>query len=269
MIVLPHKQGEPEWHAARRGLPTASEFAPFMIEQPKCRLTKAELQGILSGLCIEFKKTATNDELIALLPDVTPYLSLTETTKAARAKYLARLLTDSMENDPFEEEAYSKAQTYLDNDPWIRRGRELEPVARKWLADKLGREIVETGLILHDSREFGGSPDGLILSEDGNDYEAGAEIKCHNRERHLADLLEGVCPQDHWLQVHGCIAVTGLDCWHYVGYHPGLPKLHVVVHRDEFTDQLEAGLLALAEEKKALRAKLAALWDAEFQTQNS
>lgn len=241
----------------------------FMIEQPKCRLIKSEIQNILAECGIEFKKAATNDDLISLLPDVTPYLSITETARQARIQFLCQKLTDEIENDPFEQEAEDRLRLKLDNDSWIKRGKELEPLARQALSKKLDREIKEVGIILHDSREFAASPDGLIVSEDGDQWEAGCEIKAHCRKRHLLDLLAGGLPEDHKLQCHTGMAATGLRRWHYFGYHPALPPLHVVVEWDEFTDQLLAGLLALAEEKKALRAKLAALWDAEFQTQNS
>jgi YqaJ-like viral recombinase domain len=188
----------------------------------------------------------------------------TKTAAAARAKYICEKLTDAMPNDEFEQEAEDKARLYLDRDPWIRRGNALEPVARQWLAKKLDREIVETGLILHDSEAFGASPDGLIVGLDGNEWEAGCEIKAHNRKRHLVDLMTGVLPDDHRFQVHGSMAVTGLRTWHYVGFHPALPSLHVVVEWDDFTDQLLAGLLSLSAELEATREKLSLLWAAEF-----
>lgn len=266
MICLDVVQGSPEWHDARRSVVTASEVAMFMLERPKCRLTKAELQEVLAEKGIEFKKSATNDELIALLPDVTPYLSLTETTKQARAKYLAKLLTESLPRDEFEQEAEDRLQRQLDNDPWIKRGKSFEGAAREALSKRINREIKEVGLILHDSREFGGSPDGLVVSDDGDTWEAGCEIKLHNAPRHLADLLSGELPSDHQLQIHTSLCVTGLKRWHYFAYHPSLPPLHVVVEWDEFTDQVLAGLLSLAEEKKALKETLAAMWEAEFES---
>jgi hypothetical protein len=222
MKILDFPQGSPEWLSARRGLPTASEFAPFMLA------------------------------------------ATTKTAAAARAKYIFEKLTDTVPNDEYEQEAEDKARLYLDRDPWIRRGKALEPIARQWLAKKLDREIVETGLILHDSDAFGCSPDGLIVGRDGNEWGAGCEIKCQNRKRHLLDLVAGTLPDDHRFQVHGSMAVTGLRSWHYVGFHPRYPTLHVVVEWDSFTDQLVAGLLSLSAEMEATRQQLAAMWAAEF-----
>lgn len=213
MRISNHKQGTEEWLMERKGIPTASEFAPFMIQSTKAAV-------------------------------------------AARRKYIAEKLTESMEGDSFEQEAYAKAAAYLENDPWIRRGKELEPMARQKLCKVLDKDIVETGLIFHSSNAFAGSPDGLVMDTFGDQWEAGVEIKCHNRKRHLADLLAGVIPADHVYQVHGSMIITGLRQWHYFGFHPALPYLHVVVEWDSFTDELEAGLLALADEIKATRKQL-------------
>ena len=219
MIISPHLQGSHEWKDARKGVPTASEFAAFMVEQNSA------------------------------------------TAKKAYVKYLCGKLTETMQNDYFEQEAEDKAAMFMDRDPWVQRGKELEPIARKSLSEIIDREIVETGLVIHDSGGFAASPDGLVVSDDGEGWSAGTEIKCHNRRRHLADLLAGVMPDDHKYQVHGCMVVTGLRKWHYFGFHPSQPSLHLLVEWDDFTDRLEAGLLAMVREKEKMKARLADLWD--------
>jgi hypothetical protein len=259
--ILQHRQGDPQWIEARRGVITASEVAAFMLEGRKCRLKKEKLHEILIAQGISFKKSATNDELVSLLPDPTPYLTLSD----AAQKYICEKLTETMENDEFEQEAYDKEQRFFDNDPWIRRGKEYEGMARDWLAKKLDRQIVETGLILHDCEKFGASPDGLILSECGNNYEEGCEIKNHKREIHLALLLAGGLPDIHRFPCHTGMAVTGLKRWHFVSYHHSLPKLHVVVEWDEFTQQVHDGLLAFVDEMEAVRVRLSQMWREEFQ----
>ena len=220
--ISPHPQGSAEWLEARKGIPTASEFAPFMVEQ----------------------KTAA--------------------AKSAFNKYLCGKLTEAMPNDEFEQQAEDKESKSMEYNPWVQRGKALEPEARKALSKKLGREIIETGLVFHDCGEFAASPDGLIVGDDGNEWIAGCEIKCHNRKRHLADLLANVIPEDHKHQVHGCMIVTGLRQWHYFGFHPMQPSLHIVVDWDEFTDRLEAGLKTLVAEKAKIKATLAGMWRAEY-----
>ena len=222
MRISKHPQGSIEWKQERKGIPTASEFAPFMIEQ----------------------KTAA--------------------AKLAHYKYICGKLTDNVENDEFEQAAEDKVERFMDNDPWVQRGKYYEPIAREELSKKIGLQIVETGLIFHNSEKFAASPDGLIVGEDGEQWIGGCEIKCHNRKRHLADLLKGVLPEDHKYQVHGCMIVTGLRVWHYFGFHPKFPPLHVVVEWDDFTDQLERGLIELVAEKAKIETQLHKLWNREY-----
>jgi hypothetical protein len=61
------------------------------------------------------------------------------------------------------------------------------------------------------------------------------------------------------------MAVTGLKRWHFVSYHHSLPKLHVVVEWDEFTQQVHDGLLAFVDEMEAVRVRLSQMWREEFQ----
>lgn len=220
MRISKHPQGGPEWKAERKGIPTGSEFAAFMVEQK------------------------------------------TVTAKNALTKYLCGKLTDAMENDAWEQEAEDKSEMFMARDPWVQRGKALEPIARQRLSEILDAEIVETGLIFHESEGFAASPDGLVVG--GDAWVAGCEIKCHNRKRHLLDVLAGVLPEDHKYQVHGCMVVTGLRKWHYFGFHPTQPHLHVVVEWDDFTDRLEAGLLNLAAEKAKMKRVLAEKWQSAF-----
>lgn len=221
MKILKCDQGTDEWLAARRGLPTASEFAPFMLK------------------------------------------ATTAAAKAARAKYICEKLTEAMPDDELEAKAKAREEAYLQRDPWITRGKVLEPAARRVLSKRIGKQIVEVGLCIHDSGMFGGSPDGLVIGDDGDSWVAGCEIKCHNRKRHLADLLAGKLPADHVFQVHGGMAITGLREWHYFGFHQALPSLHVVTPWDDFTSELRDGLLALGEEMAAMSKDLGRLFEAQ------
>jgi len=220
MRISQHKQGSDEWLAERKGIPTASEFAPFMVDQ----------------------KTAA--------------------AKKALARYICGKLSDDSQNDEYEQQAEDKEAKAMEYNPWVQRGKALESLARQRLSEKLGMEIVETGLVFHASEQFAASPDGLI--HDGEDWLAGCEIKCHNRKRHLADLLAGELPEDHKHQVHGCMVVTGIRKWHYFGFHPTQPSLHIVVEWDDFTERLESGIKTLVMEKAKMKAKLASMWQAEF-----
>ena len=92
-----------------------------------------------------------------------------------------------------------------------------------------------------DGAPLGCSPDSLIVNAAG-DYIEGLEIKCPQVDTHVKYLMEGVLPDDYKLQVHGSMAVTGLDRWHFVSFFPELPALHLVIERDAFTEKVSAAL---------------------------
>lgn len=126
----------------------------------------------------------------------------------------------------------------------MRRGTELEPEARDWFASQHG-PVAEVGFVTCKTLPgVGCSPDGLL--EDGRDWVAGLEIKCPGRGKHASWLLAGTLPDEHWQQVHGCMAVTGLRKWHFVSYYPGLRPLHVVVNADDKTAALRRELEAFS-----------------------
>lgn len=54
MIILDHAQGTPEWHAARRGIPTASEFG--RIVTPKTGKLSASADGYIADLIDEIAR---------------------------------------------------------------------------------------------------------------------------------------------------------------------------------------------------------------------
>jgi hypothetical protein len=124
-----------------------------------------------------------------------------------------------------------------------------------------GYEVLEVGFVSQDG--FGCSPDGLTIYADGN-CRHGVEIKCPVPETHLAWLWEhektGQMPECHKLQVHASMVCCEVSRWDFFSYCPGDVPMHVIVERDEFTDQLEAGLKKLLAEKKRIKAWLAAMW---------
>lgn len=143
---------------------------------------------------------------------------------------------------------------------WTDRGNELEPEARDSLAEKLGLEIEQVGFVTPGpSRPWkdsvGCSPDGLVKGGDGG-YLAGVEIKCPSPATHVEYVLGGVLPDEYKPQVHGGMAITGLNEWHFYSFYPGMKPLHVVVYRDAFTAQLEAHIDRFILEYADLRARV-------------
>ena len=144
---------------------------------------------------------------------------------------------------------------------WTDRGAELEPEARDAFTALTGHKVTEVGFVTRDDRVVGCSPDGLICDTKGK-YIAGIEIKCPAPKTHVgyvrqhAEAGSNWFPSEHKLQVHGGMAVTGLDKWHFFSYCPGLSPLHLTVERDHFTDVLSQSLDAFVIDYGRLREAL-------------
>lgn len=152
-----------------------------------------------------------------------------------------------------------------EKDTWaMQRGRELEQWARAEYQQVTGFIVQVPGFISHDSDGFGCSPDGLIVdrAEDPNrtGMHHGLEIKCPVAKTMLRWIREGLAdgklPGEHKLQVHACLAVTGLDRWDFLAYHPEFKPQIISVMRDEFTCRVEQGLLKLADDFSEYKAKI-------------
>jgi hypothetical protein len=143
----------------------------------------------------------------------------------------------------------------------MKRGTELEPLARKAYENHTGFTVTEVGFISHDCDGFGVSPDGLIMdrAEDPNrtGMHHGLELKCPVARTMLKWLDAGTLPDEHKLQVHASMAASGLYRWDFFAWHPELVPLHIIVERDEFTELVLAGLLKLSDDYTAAKGKLA------------
>lgn len=121
------------------------------------------------------------------------------------------------------------------------RGTELEPKAREAFTAHTGLAVEQVGFCTREDGVVGCSPDGLIKWESGK-YRAGLELKCPSPKTHVGYVLNGVLPDDYKQQVHGGMAVTGLDEWHFFSWYPNLKPFHLIVRRDAYTEKLSASL---------------------------
>lgn len=148
---------------------------------------------------------------------------------------------------------------YFQGNALTRSGNELEPEARDAFVVHTGLTVKQVGFVIADDQTCGCSPDGLICDADGN-YVAGLEIKCPSPKEHVSCVLEGGLPNKYKQQVHGSMAVTGLNSWHFWSYFPGMMHHHCIVQRDEYTEKIASALkpfVAAYKEKMALaKAKL-------------
>jgi len=129
------------------------------------------------------------------------------------------------------ERVLGKAAEFFVNDA-MRRGTELEPIARECYSFATGYSVVQVGFILHPTIGYSGaSPDGLI------DDAGLVEIKCCNAAKHLA-LLKGGEPEDRYVkQSLWQMACTGRQWVDLTFYNPDFPvehQMHIVrIERDD------------------------------------
>jgi len=162
---------------------------------------------------------------------------------AARWTYMDELIA----------ECYHPELTTWTGNFWTDRGEELEPIARKEFTKVTGLEVSEIGFITRDDQIVGCSPDGLIAGADG-EWIAGLEMKCPAPKTHVQYVREGVLPDAYKAQVHGSMAVTGLDVWHFFSYCPRMQPFHLIVKRDDYTERLSNALDAFLIEYAQVRA---------------
>lgn len=120
------------------------------------------------------------------------------------------------------------------------RGVALEPEAREEFSRIMGLVVEQVGFITQDNELVGCSPDGMIKIN--GQYAAGVEFKCPLAKNHAEYLLDGVLPDRYKAQVHGSMAVTGLDYWYFVSYCRGLNPFILRVERDQYTGILQDAL---------------------------
>ena len=143
--------------------------------------------------------------------------------------------------DELISECFFPELTVFEGSFWTDRGEELEPIARNKFREMTGLAVKEVGFITRDDEIVGCSPDGLIVDESGK-WIAGLEMKCPAPKTHVQYVREGVLPDAYKAQVHGSMAVTGLDRWHFFSYCPRVQPFHLVVERDEYTERLSKAL---------------------------
>lgn len=125
---------------------------------------------------------------------------------------------------------------------------EARQVAEILLAEQLGSDILikEVGFVEDDTGLIGCSPDGLIY-EGPDTLISGLELKCPKSQTHAQWILDGGgLPGEHKPQVHASMVVTGLPCWWFMSYYPGLKPMLVRVERDDYTAKVEAAAAEFA-----------------------
>ena len=252
MKIFNFPQRSPEWFEIRKGCITSSRVGMFCAEPFGITYNVETIKAMLRVNEIPFKGVTLRDELIALIPNVEAHKKLTPAAQT--------LIDEIMGEQADGEDRPPDWDTF-----WTKRGTEMEPVALADYERRTGNTVERVGFILHDCGKFGCSPDGLVSAKTWSLPKQGLEIKCPEGKTHLRYLREGVLPNEYVCQVHASMAVTGLDRWDFFSFHPNLPPLLLTVERDDFTNQLERGLILLGEEMRRQEIALAEKWREEFE----
>lgn len=137
-------------------------------------------------------------------------------------------------------------------------GNEFEPIARHDFEERTGLIVEQVGFCTRDDGIVGCSPDGLIRGAD-DEWIEGLEIKCPFAPKTLVGyLMAGELPESYRAQVHGSMAVTGLDRWHFYAYHPNLRAFHIVAERNDYTESVSEALDEFLIRYQAFRAEAVA-----------
>ncbi len=224
-------QGSKEWLDARSGRPTASQF--HRIITPSGEASK-QAAGYIIELAAEHiikdHERAPGSISAAMLAKLVTPGKLANSS--AWEEIADTLIAECIRPD--------QSATF-DGNADTDRGTELEPAARDEFAEKMKLEIVEVGFVTRDDGIVGCSADGFIPGKSGG-YVAGMEIKNPKAKHHVRYLVNDCLPQQYAPQVHGGMAVSGLDFWYFTSRCEGMRSLIVRVERDDYTLKVSAAL---------------------------
>jgi hypothetical protein len=213
MIVVTCEQGSQEWHEARAGVITASMFC--IARQKVGALTDQQakyVEAIRSGL-------DQKEAMLAAGYKAKPSSATIERAIAgekvgdysdAAKDYAFRLAIERINLKPLDE----GFETFA-----MRRGHELEPLARAEHEVQSGLMVDRVGFVLTDDEVFGCSADGFI----GND--SGAEYKCFMDPSRVRKFHIDNDPGEVFDQAQGCMWITGRKTWHIGMYCPALENV--------------------------------------------
>lgn len=173
---------------------------------------------------------------------------------ASRGNLIVQIALERLTGEP--EETYQ-------NDA-MRRGSELEPLARGAYEAHTGELVEQVPFVVHPSLSFVGvSPDGLI-GKDGL-----LEIKCPaSQAKHLAALRNGSHAKEYGWQIQGQLWVTGRQWCDAVSFDPRYPSgLQLAITRVQRDDvaikKLEAACIEADAEIAQIGQELTQLRKAE------
>lgn len=165
--------------------------------------------------------------------------------------YMAELLAETYDTDLVNTDV---DMTGFEGNRWTDRGTALEPDARAKFEEITGYTVKEVGFVTRDAEDAGCSPDGLAY--EGEVCDGGLEIKCPAPKTHVLYIEKGELPGSYKQQVHGSMAITGLNVWYFMSYCPGIQPLLLEVKRSAYTDAVERALNGFVADYAKYKAKM-------------
>lgn len=148
----------------------------------------------------------------------------------------------------------------------VKRGVEMEPMARLKVIAETGIDFVETGMLISDSLpRFGLSPDGICV--ENNHVVGGLEIKCPSSAKHLRYCDQGDIPKEYRGQIKAPFLISDdIQWWLFASYDDrnySRPLFILKVSRDNYSELLggdieqdRESLRIFIESCEALNAKI-------------
>lgn len=208
------EQGTEAWHAARRGIITASVVGQLItsgspdalsVDCPSCEQPAAS-SCISTARKVPTPIKTIHDARTLIATSLPPVyrVATTDYSRALTASLVAERITGYTE----------PVQTSRD----MERGTLDEPYARDIYSEHYA-PATETGFMTRDFGDFkiGFSPDGLV--GDGGLI----EIKSRRQKKHLATILADKAPLENMAQMQCGLLVSGRDWCDYVSYCGGMP----------------------------------------------
>ncbi len=252
MIIIECDQGSPEWHRARAGCITASMFSIARsriggLDEKQQVYVSAMLRGLDEKKAMELAgyKAPPRAESVKLALEGKPVGA----PSSAALNYAFNLAVERISGQPLDEgfETWS-----------MRRGNELEPLARMEHEIQSGLFVKRAGFVTTDDGLFGASADGLIDDDGGSEYKcfvSPEKVRSFHIDNDVSDVID---------QVQGCMWLTGRKFWHIGLYCPALEPAGKQLwwrefkRDDDYIEKLEEDLwafkLLVDEYERALRA---------------
>jgi len=125
----------------------------------------------------------------------------------------------------------------------MKRGTELEPIARDIFQKEQLLSVKECGFVLRKDLNAGWSPDGIICLPDDKFY--AIEIKCRNVVNHYRVFKEGI-DMPTYQQMQFAMAITDIPMMYFVAYNPDFIASHqMFIQKIEISRELQANTLRL------------------------